>query len=515
MDPSPGPDRRIPAERQGRLRVMGIQNAFMDRVKATSDAVQRLGASIDSKSIPALTLLRGPGYFDRQRLRDGRADGTIKHPHIPSRDEALLQIGGGDAPPNSQLQHVPKLTQADSIRGQNTPPMPSSHQTPTHIEPIAGQDPSPGPQSQPTSRPLNDETMGEPIPQSYRTPTHIEPITGQDPSLGPQSQPTSRSLNDETMGEPIPQSHRTPTHIEPIAGQDPSPGPQSQPASQPLNDETMDERVPSPIPQSHQTLTHIEPIAGQDLSLDPQSQPASQPLNDETMDERVPSPIPQSHQTLTHIEPHPPITGQDPPPDPQSQPTSRPLNDETVDEQVPPPIAQSHQIPNTGGLLLATGSTPTSPSTDSQSGPERINLFKLQSRSHQHPVAFRPPTFTTNPFSPQNNPDHQLNVSQQVLGRRHRDSSPQGRVPKRLRARNEEPEIPHNHSNEISAHIVLDMLEVRDREVREDFLNELRRILTDTIRAPNFTGQTAAAALTEDRILEIIRPLLPKTPSGK
>jgi hypothetical protein len=59
------------------------------------------------------------------------------------------------------------------------------------------------------------------------------------------------------------------------------------------------------------------------------------------------------------------------------------------------------------------------------------------------------------------------------------------------------------------------MLEVRDREVREDFLNELRRILTDTIRAPNFTGQTAAAALTEDKILEIIRPLLPKTPSGK
>jgi hypothetical protein len=427
MDPSPGPDRRIPAERQGRLRVMGIQNAFMDRVKATSDAVQRLGASIDSKSIPALTLLRGPGYFDRQRLRDGRADGTIKHPHIPSRDEALLQIGGGDAPPNSQLQHVPKLTQADSIRGQNTPPMPSSHQTPTHIEPIARQDPSPGPQSQPTSRPLNDETMGEPIPQSHQTPTHTEPIAGQDPSPGPQSQPASRPLNDETMGEPIPQLHQTPADIEP----------------------------------------------------------------------------------------HPPITGQDPPPGPQSQPTSRPLNDETVEEQVPPPIAQSHQIPNTGGLLLATGSTPTSPSTDSQSGPERINLFKLQSRSHQHPVAFRPPTFTTNPFSPQNNPDHQLNASQQVLGRRHRDSSPQGRVPKRLRARNEEPEIPHNHSNEISAHIVLDMLEVRDREVREDFLNELRRILTDTIRAPNFTGQTAAAALTEDRILEIIRPLLPKTPSGK
>ncbi|KIM72520.1 hypothetical protein PILCRDRAFT_12561 [Piloderma croceum F 1598] len=168
VDPSPGPDRHIPVERQGRLRAIGIQNAFMDTVKATSDAVQRLGASIDSKSIPALTLLRGPGYFDRQRLRDGRADGTIKRPHIPSRDEALLQIGGGDAPPNSQ---------ADSIRGQNTPPIPSSHQTPTHIEPIAG-DPSPGPQSQPTSRPLNDETMGEPIPQSHQTPTHIEPIAG-------------------------------------------------------------------------------------------------------------------------------------------------------------------------------------------------------------------------------------------------------------------------------------------------------------------------------------------------
>jgi len=150
MDPSPGPDRRIPVERQGHLRVIGIQNAFMDTVKATSNAVQRLGASIDSKSIPALTLLRGPGYFDRQRLRDGQADGTIKHPHIPSCNEALLQIGGGDAPPNSQLQHVPKLTQAHSIRGQNTPLMLSSHQI-THIEPITGQDLSPGPQSQRTS----------------------------------------------------------------------------------------------------------------------------------------------------------------------------------------------------------------------------------------------------------------------------------------------------------------------------------------------------------------------------
>jgi hypothetical protein len=233
VDSSLGPDRRIPVERQGRLRAIGIQNALMDTVKATSDVVQRLGASIDSKSIPALTLLRGPGYFDRQRLRDGRADGTIKHsalPHIPSRDEALLQIGGGDAPPNSQLQHVPQLTHADGIRGQDIPPIPSSHQephqTPTDIEPpspITGRDPSPG-QPQPTSRPrpLNDETIDErvpsPIPQSHQIPTDIEPhppIAGQDPPPDPQSQPTSRSLNDETMGEPIPQSHQTPTDIEP------------------------------------------------------------------------------------------------------------------------------------------------------------------------------------------------------------------------------------------------------------------------------------------------------------
>jgi hypothetical protein len=57
----------------------------------------------------------------------------------------------------------------------------------------------------------------------------------------------------------------------------------------------------------------------------------------------------------------------------------------------------------------------------------------LQSQSHQHPVAFHLPTFTTNPFSPQNNLDHQLNASQQVLGRHHQDSSSWGQVPKRLR----------------------------------------------------------------------------------
>jgi len=117
-----------------------------------------------------------------------------------------------------------------------------------------------------------------------------------------------------------------------------------------------------------QTLNHPHQSPGQ-----PQPTSRPRPLNDETMDERVPSPIPQSHQIPTDIEPHPPIAGQDPPPDPQSQPTSRPLNDETIDEQVPPPIAQLHQIPNTGGLLLATGSTPTSPSSDSQSGPERLS----------------------------------------------------------------------------------------------------------------------------------------------
>src|SRR6266481_4779511 len=72
-----------------------------------------------------------------------------------------------------------------------------------HLQTLNHPHQSPG-QPQPTSRPrpLNDETMDErvpsPIPQSHQIPTDIEPhppIAGQDPPPDPQSQPTSRSLN--------------------------------------------------------------------------------------------------------------------------------------------------------------------------------------------------------------------------------------------------------------------------------------------------------------------------------
>jgi hypothetical protein len=60
------------------------------------------------------------------------------------------------------------------------------------------------------------------------------------------------------------------------------------------------------------------------------------------------------------------------------------------------------------------------------------------------------------------------------------------------------------------------MLEIRDREVREDFLKELRCILSDALRTRDLTGPTAADTLTQDKILDIIKPLLAtKSASGK
>jgi hypothetical protein len=53
-----------------------------------------------------------------------------------------------------------------------------------------------------------------------------------------------------------------------------------------------------------------------------------------------------------------------------------------------------------------------------------------------------------------------------------------------------------------------DMIEVRDRKVREKFLNELRCILTDALRGWDSTGSTTTDALTQDKILQIITPFL-------
>jgi hypothetical protein len=60
------------------------------------------------------------------------------------------------------------------------------------------------------------------------------------------------------------------------------------------------------------------------------------------------------------------------------------------------------------------------------------------------------------------------------------------------------------------------MLEMCDREVREDFLEELRCILSDALRTRDLTGPTAADTLTQDKILDIIKSLLTsKSVSGK
>jgi hypothetical protein len=52
---------------------------------------------------------------------------------------------------------------------------------------------------------------------------------------------------------------------------------------------------------------------------------------------------------------------------------------------------------------------------------------------------------------------------------------------------------------------------MRDKQAREDLLSDIRRIMAVTFDTPNPTG-----ALTEDKILEILRPLLtPDSMMGK
>jgi hypothetical protein len=101
-----------------------------------------------------------------------------------------------------------------------------------------------------------------------------------------------------------------------------------------------------------------------------------------------------------------------------------------------------------------------------------------------------------------------------VLGRRGRDSSPQAAVSKRQRrAHSAEPRTQHNSqlstSNLISPHIVLQILEERDKWTRESLLSDMRIIVTETLRdATGLTGPTTHDTLTEGTILEIIRPLI-------
>jgi hypothetical protein len=141
----------------------------------------------------------------------------------------------------------------------------------------------------------------------------------------------------------------------------------------------------------------------------------------------------------------------------------------------------------------------------------------------------------TNPFSfrqpvsrPRDDRPREEGPSQgQVLHKRRLDSLPQGPNTKRARARSLDPQsnlypapdlstlsdIPT--TSNIPAHVVLRILQVRDQHAWEDLLNDIRRLMAEAFPTPSLTGSTSTIPLSQDRILEIIRPLLmPQSTSG-
>jgi len=71
-------------------------------------------------------------------------------------------------------------------------------------------------------------------------------------------------------------------------------------------------------------------------------------------------------------------------------------------------------------------------------------------------------------------------------------------------------------SNAISAETVLRIMEVRDKRSREELLSDIRLVMGEIFRNSESTSSRATAMLTEDKILEILTPLLwQKSMSGE
>jgi hypothetical protein len=407
---STGPDRHITMERHSRLRVTGIQNAFME-------TFDRLAASIDSKAIPSLSLLRGPSYVNRQRLRAARIDhntpaGASSNP----QSQQLLQYTHGTASQETQSHQV--------LQHSNNPTTPSMDEQDSHPNPNLQSQQIPQITIDQATQPV-DEQVPFPNPQSHQIPN---PNTDSMPlPPGVQDAPPSHSApqvsNNETAlpvyGQdipPNPRSHQTPTDIEPslyMDKQDPPPNPQSQ--QTPTDNgpsPSMNVRDPLPNAQVQQTPTANEPSQHMDGQDPPNPQVQQTPRDNEPsqpMDGQDPSPSPQVQQVPAANEPSRPMDGQDPPPNPQSHQILEPTDPQ----------------PNAGGIPSGP------PLTNSQMSPERhphTGRYRLQNPSHYHQAAFQPPTFENNPFLPE--PGRQADPRPPILEKRHRDQSPQGRASK-------------------------------------------------------------------------------------
>ena len=143
--------------------------------------------------------------------------------------------------------------------------------------------------------------------------------------------------------------------------------------------------------------------------------------------------------------------------------------------------------------------------------------------SHQPSLVFQPQQFqgaqflfsgagcrnTTRPF---NGP-----LPDQVLGARSRNST---QASKRRRARSAEPQNPHTlqspTSTAVPSDIVLQIMEVRDKRTQQELLSDIRVLMAEMLRTPISTGSTTVVPLSQDKILEMINPLLTtKTTTGE
>ena len=189
-----------------------------------------------------------------------------------------------------------------------------------------------------------------------------------------------------------------------------------------------------------------------------------------------------------------------------------------------PPNAQVHQVPQ------VTNSQPNTNGNGKDASPNPPS-FKWP--------PFQPLTFESNPFLLQSNKanDHSTpdNIPAPVLGKRSQNTSSPMSNFKRRRARSTEPQPPVRDPAPTPLNLadILTMLAVRDKRNREDLLSEFRCLVAQTfghqtstaststpgssastpgsagpVTTPDSAGSTAAGILTQEKILQLIMPLL-------
>jgi hypothetical protein len=511
-----------------------MHNALLDTMKATGDAVKQLGISIESKGLPWIPVLQSPGFAQRQSLRADRSNINGKNTVLLDQNGYLPTIQDGFQ--SEEMQPLGS-TQGGAHRQEQPPPLPSPLNVP-HTEGAMQLDVSP---------PLNSK--GDAHLQEQLQPPLPLPLdasqTERAMQLDVNPNPPMTSLQPTTGGLSLP-----------AEGQNPLPSPQPVHAPQPVNPQLNTNGAPMraegcnpintqppQIPQvtDSQTNTHgITPLAeGHNPSQNAQPHQIPQVTDSQTNTHGI-TPIPQGLN-----------------PSPNTQPQQIPqVTDSQTNTHGITPIAQGHnpspntqppQIPqvthsqtNTHGITpLAEGhnSSPNAqPHQMAQVMTSQPSTDGIQIPPANESPSPNPPAFTWQPFEPRSlelSP-FLLQSKHTVLGRRSRDPSlPASNLKRPRRACSAEPQPPPKDPVPTLINIseVLTMLEVRDKRNREDLLGEFRLLMAQksndrsstastpspglqkfshqsSIASASISGSTAAVTLTEEKILELITPLL-------